>query len=433
MLPRAFRTCPSKNGICPEVRPSIFRPGRFKKSSWRGSGPNEFDIIVLSPPCAGWSRAPWANPWGPRPLRAAGQHVWGFPWLEGARKQKLELSNNLVGFAIEAMELALQVSVDFIFEHPEELGAVRFSRHSARPASVWQLPQVKQMVQSGIAFTFAFFQCQLGATSRKPTRFLTTVPQLTLAMYQGWPSFSRDNFYQGPLPAACTCARKHIGIIKRHPDDTFATTAAQAYPPAMDAWMAKAIWAHFTAPLTPSLKRARLGAEGGGFQPASPTASPTSKPVSLVAHEEEATTSPPTTRQTSLGTSGRAQEEKAMPPLASSTTSPSSAAPTGGERSMSAPLSSAPAGGGGVHFVFFVFGTEKGRRCYFVGVFYGIFSGRREEGEFGAFNIFGLDKTGEIGADSGLLQGQDQEHGGWTGKELLGGQAGWSSRQAAEP
>ena len=90
-----------------------------------------YDLVVLSPPCAGWSRAPWANSWGPRPLRAAGLHVWGFPWLEGARQKKLELSNVLVQFSLEVMKLALELGVHFILEHPEDLGAVRSSRYPA--------------------------------------------------------------------------------------------------------------------------------------------------------------------------------------------------------------------------------------------------------------------------------------------------------------
>ena len=251
---------------------------------------HEFDAIILSPPCAGWSRAPWANPWGPRPLRAAGQHVWGFPWLEGARKQKLDLSNNLVLFSLEVMQVALEIAVEFLFEHPEDLGAVRSSTHRvARPASVWQLPQMRQLGASLKVYTFAFYQCQFGASSRKPTRFITTFPQLALAMYSGWPVFDQLSFYQGPLPPSCTCARRHVGIIKRHPDDSFATSLAQAYPPAMDAWMAQAILQHFTAPRAPSLKRAKVGAEGAPiFNPgqASSATSATLKegvPISLQA------------------------------------------------------------------------------------------------------------------------------------------------------
>ena len=222
----------------------------------------EFDLVILSPPCAGWSRAPWANTWGPRPLRAAGLHVWGFPWLEGARKQKLELSNTLVQFSLEVMELALHIGIDFILEHPEDLGAVRSDRYPhARPASIWQLPQMRQLGKSARVFTFAFYQCQFNAASRKPTRFITTIPGLALAMYPGWPSLNATGFYVGPLPSTCTCTRRHVGIIKRHPDESFWTTAAQAYPPAMDFWMAITILQHFSTPLPPLLKRARPGEE----------------------------------------------------------------------------------------------------------------------------------------------------------------------------
>lgn len=47
----------------------------------------EFVAVLLSPPCASWSRAPWANKWGPRPLRTF-MHPWGMPWLEAAKLEK---------------------------------------------------------------------------------------------------------------------------------------------------------------------------------------------------------------------------------------------------------------------------------------------------------------------------------------------------------
>ena len=123
---------------------------------------------------------------------------------------------------------------------------------------------MRQLEESSRVLTFAFYQCQFGAKSRKPTRFITTIPGLALATRLGWPSFSSAGFYIGPLPPTCTCTQEHIGIIKRHPDESFRTTSAQAYPPAMDLWMATTILRHFAAHPPPVLKRARSGGEDEG-------------------------------------------------------------------------------------------------------------------------------------------------------------------------
>ena len=47
------------------------------------------EFVVLSPPCASWSRALFNRMVkGPLPLRSK-THPWGFPWLTGVRKAKL--------------------------------------------------------------------------------------------------------------------------------------------------------------------------------------------------------------------------------------------------------------------------------------------------------------------------------------------------------
>lgn len=59
----------------------------------------EFVAVLLSPPCASWSRAPWANKWGPRPLRTF-MHPWGMPWLEAAKLEKVAKSNAMIRFCL---------------------------------------------------------------------------------------------------------------------------------------------------------------------------------------------------------------------------------------------------------------------------------------------------------------------------------------------
>ena len=116
----------------------------------------EFFAVLLSPPCASWSRAPWANRWGPRPLRTA-LHPWGLPWLEGSKLSKVASSNAMIRLCLQVLEKAIAKGLGVFLEHPENLGSVR-SRPSAtvRPASIWELPEI-QGLQGGDVFTVAFY------------------------------------------------------------------------------------------------------------------------------------------------------------------------------------------------------------------------------------------------------------------------------------
>ena len=81
-----------------------------------------FQAVVMSPPCATWSRAPWANSLGPRPLRSSA-HPWRYPWLEGDKLRKVEASNLMIQLCLQVITICLSHNVYFILEHPEDLGA----------------------------------------------------------------------------------------------------------------------------------------------------------------------------------------------------------------------------------------------------------------------------------------------------------------------
>ena len=59
-----------------------------------------------------------------------------------------------------------------------------------RPASVWQLDEMRQMVVDTKATTWAVFQCQYGGLSPKPTRFVSNIPHAKSLKYAKWPSFT---------------------------------------------------------------------------------------------------------------------------------------------------------------------------------------------------------------------------------------------------
>ena len=84
-----------------------------------------FDLLLTSPPCSTFSRAPWANLWGPRPIRSH-SNLRGFTWLKWSRQRMAQLGNTLADFSFEAIEaqLAFPHSL-FLKEQPEDLGALR--------------------------------------------------------------------------------------------------------------------------------------------------------------------------------------------------------------------------------------------------------------------------------------------------------------------
>ena len=212
--------------------------------------------ILMSPPCGTWSRALWANQFGPRPLRAA-NHPWGFPWVEGQRQAKVASSNAMIRLCLQVLEMILDYKLNtwFWWEHPEDLGAVPTYKRRARsqwfgklhpdvrPASIWQLEELRRFMAIPGTFTRAFHQCFFWADSPKPTRFLTNLPNFNKVGYSGWPEFDESGRYQGPLPRDCGCGRLHPQLIAKDREGNFNTTAAAAYPPAMDRFLATSLWA----------------------------------------------------------------------------------------------------------------------------------------------------------------------------------------------
>ena len=158
-----------------------------------------FNLVVVSPPCNTWSRAVWANKFGPKPVRSR-QKPWGLPNLGPRDKQKAEEGNILLLFAFAAMEAALAAKskgfrVECIMEHPEDLGAAV----TGVPASAWQLPVFRSLLQKG-CHTVALHQCWFGADYSKHTRLLSTSRDVLALGLAGPPQLDSEFRYVGPLP-----------------------------------------------------------------------------------------------------------------------------------------------------------------------------------------------------------------------------------------
>ena len=128
---------------------------------------SEWDVVLVTPPCSSFSRARCVQP-GPRPLRSR-LYPLGFPWLSAEHRTVVEEANQFIFFSFKVCTAALSNSIPFLLEHPEDLGATA-SGHT--PASIWQLPEARALYAHENVMTFAIYQCQYGAASPKPTRFI---------------------------------------------------------------------------------------------------------------------------------------------------------------------------------------------------------------------------------------------------------------------
>ena len=197
----------------------------------------EYHLLLSSPPCSTFSRAPWANLWGPRPIRSF-THLRGFTWLKWNQKKLALLGNTLADFSFEAIKRQIAAGGLFVKEQPEDLGAVRSGPWSGqRPASMWQFKQHSELLEHPGVKSIALYQSDFGAQYPKPTRLLLNLPILVAGSWSdGLPSFDDDGFYTGPL-AKCTSATTSLKrTSKRAP---FATSGTAAWPPGLCCWIAE--------------------------------------------------------------------------------------------------------------------------------------------------------------------------------------------------
>lgn len=199
-----------------------------------------YNVIIFSPPCSTFSRAPWSNRKGPRPVRSFVQPR-GLTRLSWTERKKAEWGNTLKEFTFEAIALALQLDVDMIlFENPEDLGAMQSGPYEGqRPASMWQDVGFEHMVQTGLVQTVGFYQQDFGTDYLKPTRLLLKGFDMHDSFAQGQPEFDDQGRYLGPLQKRLA-ARQLIG--QQHAK--FNTTGSEQWPSDFCRWVAEQIFKH---------------------------------------------------------------------------------------------------------------------------------------------------------------------------------------------
>ena len=186
-----------------------------------------FDVVILTPPCGTFSRARFNfSTSGPRPLRTS-IFPRGFPWLRSQDAEPAEQVQLAILFVDRSNDLALtQVGVGgfFLFEHPEQLGAVK---SGDIPGSVWDFPSMRELIESTQSATWGIHQCFFGSETPKPTRLGSNLPG-ALRFGQRWHVLDESGNYLGPLGV---CPRNHDYALIGRCEDGWRTSAAAAYPP----------------------------------------------------------------------------------------------------------------------------------------------------------------------------------------------------------
>jgi hypothetical protein len=215
----------------------------------------EFELVFCTPPGGEFSRTKWTSKKGAQPSRSR-QHPLGYPWLKGGPKRLADQANLLVERALEACQIAHLAGARFLCAHAEDLGRAA----SGEPASLWQLPITRQLAEDTSADTVVFFQCRWQkCCQRSPTRLMGTVSNLRSMGHAGWPSFTKQGHYAGPLPRRC--GHSHSEHLVSKQAGTMRAAATAAYPPQFCSALALLFMEDFllhstvkraTATLTPS-------------------------------------------------------------------------------------------------------------------------------------------------------------------------------------
>ena len=124
----------------------------------------------------------------------------------------------LVDNTLRLAAAAAQVGNAFLIEHPEDLG---LAEDGSRPSSIWQWPDMLELIACHNSLSFAVFQCEYGADTSKPTRFVTNLSsfQKQPPPYAKLPWFPRKVAIRGrcrgaaPIPGRMACSSAKMPLL----------------------------------------------------------------------------------------------------------------------------------------------------------------------------------------------------------------------------
>ncbi len=190
------------------------------------SPPSRPDFIIAMLSTSTWSRRRHLTSNGPAPVRNS-TWPWGLPWLGDGDRDRVERDNAALRTAMSVMRTGLTINpgCDILMVFPEDLGQAP----NGRPASIWQLEELRTWSREQHLLRGAFYQCELAASARPgPTGFLSSHRISHKAIRKGWPLFrgQANAKYLGPLHASCACGSPHHEAEQTDDAERFISDAA---------------------------------------------------------------------------------------------------------------------------------------------------------------------------------------------------------------
>ena len=167
--------------------------------------------FLAAPPCETWSEVRHLEVdalHAPRPLRSA-RYPFGVPQLQKGELEQLLISTQLLFTALLLFLVASLTSTPAILEHPRE------PRGQDR-ASIWRLPWMRALRESGLVQLHVIRQAEFGAKSSKPTHLAVChAPDFweTMGQHRIHVDWSNLDVLHG-----------------KHADGSWRTSAAKEYP-----------------------------------------------------------------------------------------------------------------------------------------------------------------------------------------------------------
>ena len=171
-----------------------------------------FDLVFVTLPAKGTSRALFANKQGPAPLRNK-RYPYGFPWLS----QHAKRVNDSI-----TVDTAFLLTLSFAAMTQNNTGPVLFASeergqaHFGEPCSWCQTEDVQHLAELG-ANRGALYSCELVHkwTEQRSVKagslgFMVDFCAKAKEVKEGWPNIkSPEQTYEGPLSKHCGCGHSH--------------------------------------------------------------------------------------------------------------------------------------------------------------------------------------------------------------------------------